>query len=200
MTAQARKGRARSPPGHWRKPRQLRSARAARSVVVLPVLPEAVLPDEPMVLPLLGVSEEVPLLAAGALEELELLLGDDGVLEDEADEPLAPIEVPLLLGDDELEELVDGAEPLVLVSLLLVPEVAGAVLDPEAPMLLVDRSLVLGPAAAPGPLALEPDELLPVAPAVPLPAVCANATPPNASAAAAARLVRVILVALMLNS
>ncbi len=159
--------------------------------MVLPL----VLPDAPMVLPplllLLDVSEE-PLLAAGVLDELELVLGDD---EEPGVEPLAPMEVPLL-GADELDELVEGCELLVLLSLLLDPDADGVLLDPEAPIVLVAGSLAPGagePAAgAVPPLALG-EELL-------LLELWATARPPNASAAAAARLVRVILVALMLNS
>ncbi|WBY00964.1 hypothetical protein PE066_16050 [Ramlibacter tataouinensis] len=196
----------------------MRSARAARLPVVVSVL---LLPDEPMVLPLLlGVSDE-PLLAAGALDDPALLLGVDDELEplapieeplllgdeavpDDGDEPLAPIDVPLLAGVDELEELVDGCE--LLVSLLLDPEVAGALLEPDAPMELVDGLLVpvAGPPVLPGallPPAAEPP-LVPAAvpPEAALPELWARARPPNARAAAAARVVRVVLVALMLNS
>lgn len=163
------------------------------SVVLLPALPDApiVLP----LLPLLPLEVSVEPLAAGALDELELVLGELlGLLEDDEDvEPLAP----MVLGDEELDELDAGED--VLESLLLLPLALGVVvLEPEAPIELVERSLGLVGVAAPAvpPAAPAAGE----APVDPLLELWAMAMPPNARAAAAARVVRVVLVALMLNS
>lgn len=165
------------------------------SVVLLPELPDA-----PIVLPLL-LEVSVEPLAAGELDELELVLGElPGVLEDDEDEePLAPMEVPLL-GED--EELDDGEEVLVsLLPLALGLVVLPAVpLEPEAPIVLVERSFGLVAPCAPAVPAA--GELVPLLAAgeLLLLELWAMARPPNARAAAAARVVRVVLVALMLNS
>ncbi|HYD74738.1 hypothetical protein [Ramlibacter sp.] len=192
------------PTLHRSQPAQLRSARAARSLVLLSVVLLPALPDAPMVLPLLlpllEVSDE-PLLAAGELDELELVLGELlGVLEDEDEEPLAP----MVLGDEELDELDDGEEvlesllPLAL-GLVVLPLVLGLLLEPEAPIELVERSLGLVGVEAPAvPPAAPAAGEAPVDPL--LPELWAKAMPPNARAAAAARVVKVVLVALMLNS
>lgn len=161
-------------------------------MVLLPALPEA-----PIVLPLLLLEVSVEPLAAGALDELELVLGElPGVLEDDEDEePLAPMEVPLL-GD--VEELDDGEE--VLVSLLPLALGVVVLLEPEAPIVLVERSFgLVAPCAPAVPAAGELVPLLADGELL-LPELWAMARPPNARAAAAARVVRVVLVALMLNS
>lgn len=113
-------------------------------------------------------------------------------------------EAPIVLPPEPVDPLADGE--VGELELLL-----GVLLEPEAPIELVERSvvlpLVLGDAAPP----LAPGELLELAPDEPsllllapgallLPELWATATPPNARAAAAARAVRVVLVALMLNS
>jgi hypothetical protein len=174
-------------------PPQLRSARAARLPLESLELPEPIVLllgelDEELELPEVeGLAPIVPLLLLGVLDELELedgvldepdepVVEEDGELEDEEDgveldEPLAPMEVPLLLGvlADELESL----EPLLalgldeLLGVLLEEELLG-VLEPEAPIVPVCGVVedpVDAPAAGPVPLAL----LLPLPPAeVPL--------------------------------
>lgn len=143
-----------------------------------------------------GLAPIVPLLLLGELDELELEDGVldepeepavDGELEDDEDgveleEPLAPIEVPLLLGvlADELEE---SLEPLLalgldeLLGVLLEEELLGLVLEPEAPIVPVDGWVVAEepdgeapPAAGPAPAALLPPvPALDVPPEVPPP-------------------------------
>jgi len=144
-------------------------------------LPEPIVPDEPVELELLlpeveGLAPIVPLLLLGELDELEL---EDGVLaepdepavagvleEDEEDgveleEPLAPMDVPLLLGvlDDEVDESLLAAGVLLdeLLGVLLEEELLG-VLEPEAPIVPVDGVVaeepVEAPAAGPAPPAL----------------------------------------------
>ncbi len=133
------------------------------------------LDDELALLPEVeGLAPIVPLLLLGELDELEL---EDGVLdepddveedgeavEDDEDgvelEPLAPMDVPLLLGvlADELDE---SLEPLLALGLevlgvLLEEELLG-VLEPEAPIVPVCGVVVEpveAPAAGPAPPAL----------------------------------------------
>ena len=191
-------------------PPQLRSARAARLPLVSLELPEPIvlllgeLDDELALLPEVeGLAPIVPLLLLGELDELEL---EDGVLEEpdepavegeleddedgvELDEPLAPMEVPLLLGvlADELEE---SLEPLLalgllldeLLGVLLEEELLGVVLllEPEAPIVPVDGWVVElepveAPAAGPAPPAL----LLPL-PVAEVPLLPAPLAPPLA--------------------
>lgn len=171
---------------------QLRSARAGR----LPLV--EVSDEEPIVLLLpellppeaLGVvADEEPVDGVEAEEPDELV---DGVLL----EPLAPMEVPLA-----------DVPPLALGVLLLeLPEALGDELElpegvadePEAPMVEPVLGEALGdfsvpPAAPPLVSAL----LAPLAPLAPPAPLWATATPPNARAAAAASVERVILVARM---
>jgi hypothetical protein len=188
---------------------QLRSARAARlPLVSLLLLDASLLPEveplEPIVLPLLlGVLAEPEALLDGVLEEPEeLVAGGVLVLELEL-EPLAPIEVPLLLGvlllleSEALGELLE-LEPLGELEEL--EELGVAVLpllEPEAPIVLVERSFGLVPEAEPPVLAAGELALLPpaaVLPPVLLPELWAMAKPPNARAAAAATVVRVVLI------
>lgn len=149
-----------------------------------------------------GLAPIVPLLLLGELDELEL---EDGVLDEpdepavegeleddddgvELEEPLAPMEVPLLLGvlADELEE---SLEPLLALGLLL-DELLGVlleeellgVLEPEAPIVPVDGWVVElepveAPAAGPAPPAL----LLPL-PVAEVPLLPAPLVPPLAPA------------------
>jgi hypothetical protein len=162
----------------------LRSARAARLPLVSLELPEPIVLllgelDELELLPEVeGLAPIVPLLLLGELDELELLDGvldepEEPVVEPEVDgeaeepeepEPLAPIDVPLLLGVL-AEELELSLEPLLalgllleeLLGVLLLEELLGLVLEPEAPIVPVDGVVVDGdapPAAAPGPDAL----------------------------------------------
>lgn len=195
-----------------------------------PVLPEPIVEPEadeplaPMELPLLlGVLDE--LLVDGELEELEEPEVAGGVDELEL-EPLAPIEEvpPLLLGV--LAELEVSLEPLLALGLLVealplgeladelllgVPDdelllgvlldellVLGVVLEPEAPMVLVDLSFGFAVDVPPALLGLELEPALEpaLAPALPPeePALWAMAKPPKASAAAAATVVRVVLI------
>lgn len=161
------------------------------------LLPELLLPE------VLGVvADEEPVDGVEADEPEELA---DGVLL----EPLAPMEVPLpdvpvlALGvlllelPDALGDALELPEPLELLE--------GVADEPEAPIVEPVLGEALGdlsvpPAAAP-PLV---SALLPLAPLAPLapplapPApLWATATPPNARAAAAASVERVILVARM---
>ena len=133
-----------------------------------------------------GLAPIVPLLLLGELDELEL---EDGVLDEpavdgeleeddedgveELEEPLAPMEVPLLLG-----VLEESLEPLLalgldeLLGVLLEEELLG-VLEPEAPIDVpvcgVVDDPVDAPAAGPAPLALVPPPVLPVDEEGPLP-------------------------------
>ena len=133
-----------------------------------------------------GLAPIVPLLLLGELDELEL---EDGVLDEpavdgeleeddedgveELEEPLAPMEVPLLLG-----VLEESLEPLLalgldeLLGVLLEEELLG-VLEPEAPIDVpvcgVVDDPVDAPAAGPAPLALVPPPVLPVDEEAPLP-------------------------------
>lgn len=139
-----------------------------------------------------GLAPIVPLLLLGVLDELELEDGVlvepeepavDGELEDDEDgveleEPLAPMEVPLLLGvlADELEE---SLEPLLALGL---DELLGVLLEPEAPIVPVDGWVVEGepvaaPAAGPAPPAL----VLPL-PVAEVPLLPAPLVPPLAPA------------------
>lgn len=154
----------------------MRSARAARLPLVSLELPEPIVlleePLEPAVLPEVeGLAPIVPLLLLGELDELELVDGeldepDEPVVEEPEDdgevveplEPLAPIDVPLLLGVL-AEELEVSLEPLLALGLLL-DELLGVLLEPEAPIELVDGWVAeepegdAPPADAPGPEAL----------------------------------------------
>ena len=177
-------------------------------VSVLPV-------DEPMVEPLPEVPDEAPeVLVSLLLEPL-----DDGVLEELVDGeleelPEAPIE-ELLLGellevlgevaalggvvdgeapivdDDEEDGELPAVLPLELGVLVLLPAVLGVLLLVPVPLPLVEVEPLLLPAEVPE---------LPVPAAPEAPDDWATAYPPKARAAAAARVVRVVLVALMLNS
>lgn len=156
----------------------------------------SVLPDEAPIEPLLEEGDDVVVLVSLVVLELEL---DDGVLDEPVDGD-APMDDELLLG--ELDELVDGDAPIVDEDLSVVLEgVLPAVLLLELGVLeLVLGVLLLVPVLLPL-VELEP-ELLPAE--VPVPLVpedaWAMAAPPKARAAAAARAVRVVLVALILNS
>jgi hypothetical protein len=168
-------------------------------------LPE--LPEAPMVLPLPVEPLEVEPLEVEGLEVEGLLdepLADepevDGLVVDGLEEePLAPIEVPLPLvpllapGEAVLGEL-ELDEPLVLGEVelpLVLGEAVLPLLEPEAPMVLVDGAVDAS-------WLLLPEALVPAVPLLPdEPELWATAKPPNASAAAAASVVRVILVALM---
>ena len=162
----------------------------------VPVVPEEALepPLAPMVLPLPeGEAEEPEALVDGEVvvpEEPAVEPEVDGEVDEPALEPLAPIDVPLLLG-----VLVD--DELLLLGLV--------VLEPEAPMVLVCGEEGLAPpAAAPGPEALLVPDVVPalvvpplalVPPALPaVPELWATAKPPKARAAAAATVVRVVLI------
>lgn len=155
----------------------------------------SVLPDEAPIEPLLEDGDDVVVLVSLVVLELEL---DDGVLDELVDGD-APMDDELLLG--ELDELVDGDAPIVDddedLSVVL-PAVL--LLELGVLELLVLGVLLLVPVLLPL-VEFEP-ELLPAE--VPVPLVPADdwamATPPKARAAAAARAVRVVLVALILNS
>lgn len=151
------------------------------------LLPELLPPE------VLGVvADEEPVDGVEAEEPDELV---DGMLL----EPLAPMEVPL------------PDVPLLALGVLLLelPEALGDVLElpegvadePEAPIVEPVLGEVLGdlsvpPAAPPLVSALLPP-LAPLAPPAPPAPLWATATPPNARAAAAASVERVILVARM---
>lgn len=87
-------------------------------------------------------------------------------------------------------------EPVVAPALGVVVLLDAPVVPPLAPLVpLVLGDVVVSVAAG---AAVLPDEVVPlVEPAVPLPDVCATDKPPKASAAAAARVVRVFLVVIM---
>lgn len=199
------------------------------------VLPEALEPLEPIVLPLLlGVLLEDELLEGVLAEPDEPVVEEpevDGVVAEPELEPLAPIEVPLLplvLGElaveldvsVELEPLALGVlEEELLLGVLAEELLLGVVLEdedepavlglvvlepPEAPIELVEGLDGLAPpAAAPGPEALLVPEVVPalvvpplalVPPALPALPELAMAKPPKARAAAAATVVRVVLI------
>lgn len=169
----------------------------------------SVLPDEAPIEPLLEGPDDV-LGAAEELVSLEPVLLpvvlDDGELDEPLDEPVpeAPMDDGLLLGVV-LDELVDGEAPIVddeddlsvalAAGVLVLPLLAAGAAEPVV-LLDVLGVLLLVPVLLPL-VALEP-VLLPAE--VPAPEVWAMARPPNARAAAAARAVRVVLVALILNS
>lgn len=151
----------------------------------------SVLPVEAPIEPLL---EEV--LGDVAEELVSLLVLDDGVLEELVDGD-APMDDELLLG--ELDELVDGDAPIVDEDEDL-SVVLPAVLELGVLELLVLGVLLLVPVLLPL-VELEPVLLPAEVPALPVPEDdWAMAMPPKARAAAAARAVRVVLVALILNS
>jgi len=173
----------------------------------------SVLPDEAPIEPLLELGDDEVdelvsvLLLPVVLDDGELEVLDDGeVAEDPLDEPVpeAPMDDELL---GELEAPVDGEAPIVDddeedLSVAVLEGVLPAVLLLELGVLeLVLGVLLLVPVLLP---LVEP-ELVP-APAevpelpVPVPELWAMARPPIARAAAAARVVRVVLVALILNS
>jgi hypothetical protein len=164
----------------------LRSARAARLPLVSLELPEPIVlleePLEPAVLPEVeGLAPIVPLLLLGVLDELEL---EDGVLaepeepvveEPEVDgeavdgvlEPLAPIDVPLLLGV--LAEELESLEPLLALGLLLEELLLGVLLlEPEAPIAPVDGCAGVEGEAAPAAAPVPPALLVPLAEVPPL--------------------------------
>jgi hypothetical protein len=172
--------------------------------VVVSVLPEEA-PIEPLLDEVLGVEvdELVSVLPVVLLEVL-----DDGeVAEDPLDEPVpeAPIDDELL---GELEAPVDGEAPIVDedeedLSVAVLEGVLPAVLLLELGVLeLVLGVLLLVPVLLP---LVEPEAVpapvdVPALPPLVPPEVWAMARPPKARAAAAARAVRVVLVALILNS
>lgn len=166
------------------------------------VLPDEA-PIEPLLEELLGVEvdELVSVLPVVLLDVL-----DDGeVAEDPLDEPVpeAPMDDELL---GELEAAVDGEAPIVDddeddLSVAVLEGVLPAVLLLELGVLeLVLGVLLLVPVLLP--LVEAEPVLLPAEVPEPLvpPEVWAMARPPKARAAAAARAVRVVLVALILNS
>jgi hypothetical protein len=172
----------------WSEPRQLRSARAAR----LPLAPPV--PDVSVLAP---IDEELPVepLVDGLVAALpEGLAADEELLEDGVvveDAPEAPIEL-LEPGSDD----VDG--PGLAAGALLEPEGEAPIVleEPEVPGLWL--APVVGcepPVPAPAPVVADPEVAPPAA--VPLPDVWATAKLPIARAAAAARVVRVVFIALM---
>lgn len=153
----------------------------------------SVLPDEAPIEPLLEEPDDVL-----GDEELVSLL-DDGELE----EP-----VPEVPTDDELlgvlDELVEGEAPMVVdeddlsvalaAGVVVLPLLAAGAVELVLPAVL--GVLLLVPVLLPL-VEVEPVALPADVPALPVPEVWAMARPPNARAAAAARVVRVVLVALI---
>jgi hypothetical protein len=170
---------------------------------------ESVLPDDAPIEPLLEEPDDVLGDEDEELVSLEPVLLpvvlEDGELDEPLDEPVpeAPID-ELLLGELELDEApVDGEAPIVdedddlsvavLEGVLLLLELGVLELLPVLGVLLLVPVLL--------PLVEAEPVLLPAeVPALPVPEVWAMASPPKARAAAAARVVRVVLVALILNS
>ncbi|WP_427915357.1 hypothetical protein ACPWT1_10775 [Ramlibacter sp. MMS24-I3-19] len=167
----------------------------------------SLLPDEAPIEPLLDeelgddvVDELVSVLL------LPVVLEDGEVEEEPLDEPVpdAPIDDELLLG--ELDELVDGEAPIVDdddLSVELVDGVLPAVLLLELGVLELLPAVLGVLLLVPVLLPLVEPELVPApaeVPELPVPELWAMARPPKARAAAAARVVRVVLVALILNS
>lgn len=158
----------------------------------------SVLPDEAPIEPLLEEGDDVVVLVSLLVLELEL---DDGVL-DELVDGEAPMDDELLLG--ELDELVDGDAPIVDedddLSVVLEGVLPAVLLLELGVLELVLGVLLLVPVLLPL-VELEPVLLPAEVPALPVPEDdWAMAIPPKARAAAAARAVRVVLVALILNS
>lgn len=167
----------------------------------------SLLPEEAPIEPLPEVPEEV---LGEDDEELVSLLPVllPVVLEDgELDVPVpeAPMDDELLLGV--LDELVEGEAPIVVdddlsvalaAGVLVLPLLAAGAVEPVV-LLEVLGVLLLVPVLLPL-VAAEPELLPAEVPALPAPELWAMARLPNARAAAAARAVRVVLVALILNS
>lgn len=156
----------------------------------------SVLPDEAPIEPLLEPDDVL------GDEELVSLL-DDGELDEPLEEPVP--EVPI---DDELlgvlDELVEGEAPMVddeddlsvalAAGVVVLPVLAAGAVELVLPAVL--GVLLLVPVLLPL-VELEPVALPADVPALPVPEVWAMARPPKARAAAAARVVRVVLVALI---
>lgn len=145
-------------------------------MVSLELLEPEVLPEveglAPMVPLLLGELDD-ELLVDGLVDEPEEPAVEpeldgvvvEGVLDDE--EPLAPIDVPLLLGVlAEEEEL--SLEPLLALGVLLEELLLGVLLEPEAPIVPVDGWVVDGEAAPAAPVEAPGLPLAPLAPLVPV--------------------------------
>lgn len=179
----------------------------------MPVL-ESVLPDEAPIEPLLDEPDDV-LGDDDELVSLEPVLLpvvlEDGELDEPLDEPVpeAPMDDELLGELEPDEDEVEGEAPIVDededLSVAVLEGVLPAVLPLELGVLAllpVLGVLLLVPVLLP--LVEAEPVLLPAdVPALPVPALpddWAMAMPPKARAAAAARAVRVVLVALILNS